>query len=195
MSSDSLQQIRDEVGGNRAIVIVGTGVSVGATREKVASWTGLLEDGVRRCIAARLPLPQDWEARLMDEIRSEDMDDLLGAAEKIASKLGAPTGGEYKRWLRETVGELRPKHPEVIRALRDLGVPLATTNYDDLLEQVTGWPSVTWQDRAEVERVLRGDVQGILHFHGHWRTSESVILGLSSAGADSRSPTRPVQAW
>jgi hypothetical protein len=44
------------------IILVGAGVSVGATGgTPAASWTGLLEDGVARCEALALrPLPAGW---------------------------------------------------------------------------------------------------------------------------------------
>jgi hypothetical protein len=61
-----------------------------------------------------------------------------------------------------------------------LQVPLATTNYDDLLERVTQLPAVTWRDQAKVFRVLRGEAQAILHLHGHWDEPESVVLGIRS---------------
>jgi hypothetical protein len=82
---------------------------------------------------------------------------MLSAAEKISRKLGAPDGGEYRRWLRETIRELKAEHRDVLEALRDLKVALATTNYDGLIEEVTKLPAVTWMDGAKVERVVRGD--------------------------------------
>ena len=69
---------------------------------------------------------------------------------------------------------------EVLAALRDLGGILATTNYDGLLEQVTGRPAVTWQDQARAQAVLRGREQAIVHLHGFWREPGSVVLGVRS---------------
>lgn len=68
----------------------------------------------------------------------------------------------------------------VLDALGDLGVQLATTNYDGLLEKVTGLPAVTWQ---EPNRVLQGDETGILHLHGYWEFPESVVFGRGSYNA------------
>jgi hypothetical protein len=51
----------------------------------------------------------------------------------------------------------------VLQALAGLGVPLATTNYDGLLEALTGRPVVTWRQSALFEQVLRGDHETILH--------------------------------
>ena len=109
-----------------------------------------------------------------------DTESLLSVAEQITRKLGGASGGEFKRWMRETVGTLRLLHPEVPQALRDLGVPLLTTNYDDILEEATGLPALTWRDTSETERVLRGEDRAILHLHGYWKRPESVILGVRS---------------
>src|SRR5262249_42963383 len=100
--------------------------------------------------------------------------------EKISSKLGYPDGGEYRRWLRETVGALRVKRCDVIEAIRALKVPIATTNYDGLIEEVYGFHPVQWKDGARDERDLRGDDPGVLHLHGHWQDPRSVILGIRS---------------
>ena len=122
----------------------------------------------------------DWKELVLREIRSDDLDNLLSAATKVSSKLGAPEGGEYGRWLRETVGSLRAKNREVIEALHRLDIQLATTNYDGLIEEVTGLAPVTWMEGAKVERVIRGEDRGVLHLHGYWEKPESVILGIRS---------------
>jgi len=176
-----LEDLKNQIAKGQAIVIVGAGVSIGATHNKpCASWTGLLHHGVDRCVEVAPGLPANWAQRVHAEIDSSDLDDLLSAAEKIATKLGAPKGGEYRRWLRESVGVLRAGQREVIAALQGLGTVLATTNYDNLLEEITGLPPVTWMDGARVERVARGDEPGVLHLHGHWQRPESVILGIRS---------------
>ena len=101
-------------------------------------------------------------------------------AQQVESKLGAPAGGEYRRWLGETVGALELRDGEVLDALAGLAAPLATTNYDGLLEQATGLAPVTWRDSARVEQALRGDAPGVLHLHGHWADPGSVVLGVRS---------------
>jgi tetratricopeptide (TPR) repeat protein len=160
------------------IWIVGTGVSVGATaRDPLASWAGLLHSGLDR--ARELGRLADKAAQQLHEhVDSDDLDLLLGAAEIVSTKLGAPKDGEWSRWLRDTVGQLTVQQPVVLEALCALGGVLATTNYDDLLVDVSGLPPVTWRDGAEVERALRGDAHGVVHLHGHWAKPESVILGI-----------------
>jgi SIR2-like domain len=175
------QDLELEIERGRVVVVVGSGVSVGATGNRpVASWVGLLEDGISRCEQLFLTLPDDWGSGLRAKLHSGEAEDLLSAADEVARTLGAPGGGEYRRWLRETVGGLTVEHREVIAALKDLDVPIATTNYDSLIEEATGLEPVTWRDDARVVRVLRRDETGILHLHGHWEDSESVVLGIHS---------------
>ena len=176
-----LDELKSEIAKGHVTAIVGAGVSTGATKgDPLASWTGLLKNGVDRCVEVCQPLPAGWEERRKGEIASYDLDELLSAAENVSRKLGAPTGGEYRSWLRDTVGSLRLQDGTVIEALRGLGVALATTNYDGLLDDPPTLPPVTWREGARVERVVRGDDRGVLHLHGYWDEPESVILGIRS---------------
>jgi len=180
MPYDLVNELQAEIAQGHVLVVVGAGVSIGAAQgNPLASWQGLLEDGVDRCVAVR-GLDAKWADRVRAEIRSGDMDDLLSAAEKISSKLGFPTGGEYRNWLRDTVGTLEAQNRSALEPLRDLNLPLAATNYDGLLEEVTGFPPVTWRDGDKAIRVIRRQEDGILHLHGYWDEPESVILGIRS---------------
>ena len=103
--------------------------------------------------------------------------------------------GSAKLW-----GSLRPHNREVIDALHGLGLQIATTNYDGLIEEVTGLPTVTWIEGSKVERVIRGNDRGVLHLHGYWEKPESIILGVRSyeqVMTDARDrPDRPgLPAW
>lgn len=195
-----LRDLRDLLERQRLLVVVGAGVSIGAARggpmAEVASWEGLLRDGVRRCVD--LGLANDkWRTSLLTEIElgvdpEGDPDALLAAAEKIARRLDAPNGGEYSRWLRETVGALTAHHSDVLSALASLGAPICTTNYDGLLEEATGLPTITWSDTSKVVRFLRGEKPAILHLHGHWDRPETIVFGTRSYEDILRSPAAQV---
>lgn len=106
-----------EIAEGQVVAVVGAGVSIAASGgDPAASWTGLLSTGVERCLQVVPGLPTGWGERVRGEIGSGDLDDLLSAAEKVTSKLGGRRGGEYRGWLRETVGSLE---------LQDLAVPKA----------------------------------------------------------------------
>ena len=120
-------------------MVVGSGVSLTATHgAPVASWTGLIADGIQTAEAQRPDLPAGWASRAREELEGGSLDELLIVAEKVARALGPPTGGTWRHWLRRTVGGLRAIDPRVPLALGNLGVPLATTNYDDILSETTG---------------------------------------------------------
>ena len=179
--------LRAQIEAGQVLVIAGAGVSVAATAggspdsSRVASWKGLLADGIERCVqVGSPPATAAWAERLRADLESTELDDVLSVADRVAGRLEAPAGGEYRRWLRETVGALRASDPSVPRALAELGTTIATTNYDGLLKEATGRPAVTWRDGSRIERVVRGDEAGILHLHGHWQEPQSVVLGIRS---------------
>jgi tetratricopeptide (TPR) repeat protein len=173
--------LREQLARRQAVVVVGAGVAVAATDgAPTASWLGLLHDGVARCEAMAHDLPQGWGDRVRAQIDSGDVEALLSAAEDVTRRLDGPGGGEYRRWLRESVGSLTVTQPGVIERLADLGAPIVTTNYDNLIEEVSGLPTVTWRQGAQVQRVVRRDDLGVVHVHGHWGDPASVVLGIRS---------------
>jgi hypothetical protein len=176
-----IKDLQAQIKAGQVVAIVGPGVSVGTTNgNQLASWTGLLEDGVQRCCELMRGLSSDWKERRLAEIHSGDMEELLSAAEIVSRKLGAPAGGEFRRWLRESVGSLEAQRGDVIQELEVSGVKIATTNYDGLIEELTSLPPITWMNAAKVERLIRGDDKGVLHLHGYWDEPESVVLGIRS---------------
>ena len=38
-----------------------------------------------------------------------------------------------------------------MEALRDLKIPIVTTNYDGLIEEVTKLPAVTWKEKHKID--------------------------------------------
>ena len=193
MSSHAESELRKEVLAKRVLVIAGAGVSLSTTDEagrRVASWKGLLSNGIDRCRAVLQPAPTlAWEKRIKACAKSSDLDDLLAAAQQIQRKLTRPPEGNFGKWLRETVGSLIVADDTLIRAVASLQVPIATTNYDGLFAKVTSKRSITWQDHVLLERWSRGDEDAVFHIHGHWEKPESVVLGISSYEDILRDPT------
>lgn len=175
-----------QIAENHALVVAGTGVSLAATGGKeLASWKGLIANGIKRCVDAGLRKPE-WAAS-QQNLLNGDLDDLLGVAEQVSRRLGwkptEPCDGEWSAWLRTTVGELRAKQPELIQAIRDLDAPIATLNYDNLLTEVTGRRPIPWKSAERWLPVLEGKDEAILHLHGHWDQPSSVVLGIRSYDA------------
>jgi hypothetical protein len=181
---NQIEQLKKELASGQVVVVVGSGVSVAACGQqlveghKVATWTGLLEHGVDRLSAIGA---EDGDAELLRGwIGSGKPDLMINAAEIITDRLKARSGGIFRGWLADTVGELRSQEATLLQDLVALPGLLATLNYDHLLEQVTGHPAITWQETNAVQEVLRGHRQAILHLHGEYQKPESVVLGLAS---------------
>ncbi len=173
------------------VFVLGAGVTLGAVAGTEvaghASWGGLIQHGLRTAVDFGR-LGQADADRLAALLESNNPGLWIGAAQQLSDALGAPLGGEFARWLRESVGSFESNiaNRSVLDPLCDfakMGVTLATVNYDGVLEAVTGQPAVAWTDRVEVERVLRGQSRGILHLHGYWEKPDSIVLGTSSYDA------------
>lgn len=180
----------------RVVLVVGSGVTrgavVGVPGTECASWAGLVEHGIRH--ARRQELVSDDEARtLAERIASGDAESMIAAAESITSALGGRTSGEYQAWLRSAfapVDEGASCTPTLcaIKDASDRGVRIATTNYDGVLERFLELETVVWSQRDQALRVLQGDENAVLHLHGHWGTSDSVIFGTSDYEALAEAP-------
>jgi hypothetical protein len=156
------------------ILVVGAGVSL-ASASSARSWKRLVEHGIDYANEAGAlddSLADALRARLASKVPSE----LIEVASEVEQRLRARSG-EFERWLTESVGDLKVSDSALIRALRRLGVKIATTNYDLLLTQNGGPPPYTWQQPQQCLRVLFGDEEGIVHLHGVYSDAESVVFG------------------
>lgn len=182
VTADLAGDLRERIAAKQIICVVGAGIAAASARPDPHGdsvlWPRLIESGVRWVRALHPELPPGWVDDRLRALASDDIDDLLSVASQVASKLGAPDGGEYAEWLHRSVGALEVGDPSLIEALGALEVPIVTTNYDHLLEKVLHREAVSWRDEAAVDRILRGDSSAILHLHGHYSQPESVVLGL-----------------
>ena len=179
-------RLTDSARRGELVVITGTGVSIGLTDSSIAalSWNGLIRDGFAYGVKkGKITTKQSraWEAQLS----SKDLDDLLSAAEFIGRKLDAPHGDLYARWLENVFKSVQPTNPKMeaaIRAIHVAGIPLCTLNYDPLLEQVTGLPTINLSETNKVTDWIRckapAESPGILHIHGSWDAPATCILGI-----------------
>jgi hypothetical protein len=182
MHVDLVADLRDRIAAKQIVCLAGAGVAAACARKKPGSecalWPQLLESGVRWVAGVHPELPAGWVDDRRRALASGDVDDLLAVASQVASKLGAPDGGEYAEWLHRTVGALELGDAALIAALGALDVPIFTTNYDHLIEAALDRDAISWRSEAAVDRVLRGDSNAILHLHGHYSEPESVVLGF-----------------
>lgn len=87
-----------------------------------------------------------------------------GAGSQIEAALNAARA--YADWLKKTVGALQPKKRDVLDAIAALQVPIATCNYDGIIEAALEIPGITWRDHGMVTKFLRGGngEAALIHF-------------------------------
>lgn len=179
-----LQDLKDEIARRSVVLFAGEELSALLTHYSLghlATRAGLLRHGIERCVALQIPLPARWTERQLEALETGDPAEVFTVAEQVRTRLRSASEGEYGRWLVESVGALRGDGVSVISAVHDLNLPIITTAYDGILEEGTGFEALTWKDGAAIERVLRGDAQGVIHIHGHYRWPETVVLGVRAS--------------
>lgn len=183
MSDQWTQYLRLEIIGRRAVVVVGSEFSAGATNgAPTASWLGLLHDGIARCERLWPARASEW-SQLRKDLRALDMRTPLSVASAL-SRTFSSAPEELARWLQESVGTLKNVHAHrQLRAIRDLKIPVLTTNYDSLLEHDEMSP-LTWRQAGDFADVVAGRRASVVHLCGHWSEPGSVLLGVSSYERD-----------
>ena len=172
----------------KVLLVVGTGISIGATGTSHASWLGLLEHGIDHLVKTSVFTKSHGDT-LINSLRRAfcpfDLKIALQHAENVEINLKTPDLQGFADWLNNAFRTFRPRTggTETIDALRDLqqaGALLLTTNYDRLLSDATGLAPVTWEEHADFLQVINRQREGILHIHGNWQRPTSVVLGRSS---------------
>ncbi|MBB6251255.1 tetratricopeptide repeat protein [Nitrospirillum iridis] len=189
-----LDDLKKAIADKRAVIVAGAGTTIAAVGPgtRHASWTGLIEHGLRRAHQLGKIKDKALNAALAN-LEADDMTLLLAAAEMVAHRLGQKDGdGEFAGWLRTTVGDLTVIDGAVPSALAHLhrhGVLIATTNYDSILCDACDSASVVLPtDSGKSLRWSRREDRGILHLHGHWERPESVVLGVQRYRETAQSP-------
>jgi parallel beta-helix repeat protein len=179
MADPLVSDLRDALRGG-AVVIAGAGVSVAASNGIAPGWGKLLADAIRWCQDHVPGIPLGWDVALQQMLALGDVQSMLATAQLVTDKMGGREGGYYRRFLRETFRQLRVENEEVPAAIAGLGVPIATTNYDKLIEKAVGWDAATWLDTPRLQQVFRERERVVAHLHGHWEEPRSVVLGIQS---------------
>jgi len=173
----------------KVVVVVGAGVSIGATSQPQAKWDGLLEHGIEYAVEKNR-IPNELGSHLKKHLKEAfspplDLNKALKGAQYIKNNLRIFDSEYFSDWLETAVGDftVQPGKGKTLAAIHNLqqaGALLMTTNYDSLLTDTTGLPPVTWKDPKEFLRAVNRDCSRILHIHGHWRDPDSVVLGEDS---------------
>lgn len=167
---EPVEQLSAALRRGELVVVAGTGVTANLSGgPTTASWGGLLADGIEHVKNADSDAGALLEMRLD---RAESVADLTSIADEIRRRLG----DNFGRWLSNAVGTLPAHNPALAHALAKLNVPILTTNYDTLLEQLLGRASATWSRPDGMRAVLRKESSAIGHFHGVWNEPDGVVF-------------------
>ncbi|MFB6726021.1 SIR2 family protein [Kribbella sp. NPDC056345] len=107
--------------------------------------------------------------------------DVLSVAEKL--QRGLRRDAQWGNFIADTFSTIPLRSRDLLEAIVSLDAPLATTNYDTLIETVSGQPPVSWRSPAVFQRALLDRSIGIAHMHGVWTDPDSVVLGSEDYGA------------
>lgn len=177
-----IDDLRDEIKNRNIIFLLGTGVSIQVTgKNPIASWKGLLTSGIEWCFNERLheTLNEEWKNKSILEINTGWLPHILNAATIVESFLKTKPN-LFEQWIYKTIGQLKISNDSLIKTLMKIDKPLVTTNYDGLIEKITGLQYITWRDKNRILPVLKGDIKAIFHLHGHYQDPESIIMGHES---------------
>ncbi len=175
-----IDELRRSIKDKRAVLIVGAGTSIAATGSPNASWKGLLRMGIERCVYVGSPRPRlGWEGVMLQLLEIGDIEDWLLIAEQVQQRLN---GGELVNLLQDWNAGLQVKHTGIIRALSDLGLPIMTTNYDTVIEEVTNRKTVSLEEDQQEELLKsQGNPEDyVIHLHGCHTRPNNIVLGIRS---------------
>ncbi len=179
------EDLKAEIAAGRVVIVTGTGITNAATDGQLVDgypvwgWGGLLKHGVWTLQRTHALIDDKKAAILNLQIDSNDIDFMVSAGETISSRLRSKSPGIYHRWLKDSVGNLKPTKTEIVKVLSQLSRLLATLNYDTTLDDILKRKPVSWRHRDLVEDVLRGKTKdAVLHLHGYFNDPESIVLGL-----------------
>ncbi len=170
-----IKRLRNLVEKRQVVVVVGSGVSR-AVCGQAPMWRALIDSGIEACLSAGVE--DSWGKKMKALVEGDDLDLLLMAAEGVQSRLRKLEAG--LRWASDCFEKLPAEKPELIQAIAQLGAPILTTNYDGLIERVTGYNWITWKESEHLTRVVRGEDRRVLHLHGFWDRPDSLVLGVRS---------------
>lgn len=178
---EKLKKIIDSKG---AYLFIGAGVSIWTTNDRhgCASWTGLLQNGLRELEKIELLASRERSILLERLNNPTDPDSLLEIASMIKSKFNLLQKDLFKLWLAESLGGLEAKKPELIEAIGQLDCPIFTTNYDPLLCKILNRKPLTLKQYQNEGIAGNGTntyealKEYVVYIHGYYDDPDSIIL-------------------
>lgn len=185
-----MSDFRDAIAGSNVVFIIGTGMSaLTSDRAPTATWVGLIRSGASR--AGRLNPKADpkWQTLVDTLLKFGSTQATIAAGGMVATALRELGPNAMFEWLKSDIGGLEPLNPRAAKALLSYPFPILTTNYDTLLETVSGREARDWTDSAGFHEVVTRASQAIGHLHGVWDKPESIVLSETDYANIRRHPS------
>lgn len=168
-------------GRGSVIAVVGAGFTSASCPGSVASsWTGLIRQAATVLsdrdtgFSAQGKIIETLVTLASDEA---DPSHLLTAASMVRQRFMQDGDQAFANFLADEIGTLTAQESALGKAIGSLAIPVATTNYDHLLEKALETDrTATWDDKEDMMRILRGEEPGVAHLHGFWRKPKSVVF-------------------
>ncbi len=168
-----LTDLKNLIARRAVAVVTGAGLSLQISDDPVTTWSGFLRFGAERCCLLNNRLAEDWLPSISRRIATGTPSAMSEAYREVESKL---SDGERERLFDDAFGHLDIKHPGAAQALAAWRCPIVTTNFDDLIERVTGLQTATWRGPGRAQRVISGLEPGVLHVHGIYNDPGSLVM-------------------
>jgi hypothetical protein len=170
---DAVSEFQSLVATGGVVFVAGSGIARLISGDDVATWKGFLRAAMRYVARRGITLPHTSFEAAEACIERGQADALSALYGEIAAALGP---GELERLFRETLGGLPVGRADVARALAALNSPIATTNFDTLIERATGLETITWDAFEAARDVLSGRIRGVVHLHGVFNNVKDVVM-------------------
>ncbi|MDP2312869.1 MAG: SIR2 family protein [Pseudomonadota bacterium] len=190
-----LQELRDALGRRELVVVAGAGVTIAALGGALRALARGAPAALPAALRGHLPSPPNWE-KLIEVAegvlgivaRGSSYTRLIERAEGVERAAMVRSGTDFGDWWEAYHTLLAGQTPSgagkarvpILHAIERLGVPVITTNYDDVIETYTGWESFTPQHPGDWWNRLRKGEPAVFHVHGHWKSRDTCALGYSS---------------
>jgi hypothetical protein len=169
------------------VIIVGAGVTLGATRGPDGSparltWAGLIRNGLDYLVNDVYNGTQDDRIRrAYSALESRSAEGFSDAAMIMKARL--EQNKRYPTWLtsvfRDVSDEIQDHRVlDALKMLHKEGAMLLTTNYDDILEKHCDLQRVGRSSLEDVLKFKSGDKDGIFHLHGSYEDPQEVVLDV-----------------
>jgi hypothetical protein len=183
--STQINQVLESARRGELVVVCGSGLSMGLTNGAMPalSWRGLIKNGFEYAVTKGKIAAKQADSWQMQR-ESADIDELLSAAEFLGRKLDSPNGHLYARWLKSVFEGVQPSNKLLEKAVNQIclaKIPIATLNYDHLLESCTGMTAINHGDTPKIAEWVRSNGNssvGVYHLHGSWDVPASCVLGI-----------------